>query len=333
MKMSSQQPLISIGIPVFNGEDSIERTIRSLLLQDYTNIELIVSDNGSTDSTSRIVESLAQQYPTISFYKSNKNRGLIWNFNRVFELSKGEYFMWASHDDEHASNFVSRCIDEIQKRPSAALCAPNTLATWGKDHSSIWISSLNSFVDKTETKSRYLETLKNFPAVALYGIYRSSYMKKTNLLPKVIGGDLLFIQNLSVYGDIIGFNEVLFTYNQREIWQNVTQDYQVFLGNGLMPRCYSPFLVTSYWQIKLLLNASLEVGTKIQLLWILFGYQWSRFLQKVTLKMIKFLAPQSKKRALANFMYWKFLHGPNIKVLDTEKFEERIIKPIVNMDV
>jgi len=332
MKVTPQQPLVSVGLPVYNGEATIEKTIRSLLLQDYINFELVISDNGSTDATPLIVERLAQQNPKISFYRSNENRGLIWNFNRVFELSNGEYFMWASHDDEHASNYISRCLYEIQKRPTAALCAPNTVATWGKDHSEIWVSNLGSFTDKTEPKTRYLETLKNFPAVALYGIYRSSFVKKTNLLPKVIGGDLLFIQNLSMYGDIIGFNEILFTYHQREKWNTTSQDYRVFLGKGPKPRWYLPFFVSSYWQVKLVFKASLRIPLKCQLISCLIGYQVRRLLQKIGLKLIQYLVPYAKQPTFARRMYWKYLHSPNIKVLDSEKFEERIIKPTLNLN-
>ena len=332
MKKMSQQPLVSIGLPVYNGEASIEKTIKSLLLQDYTNFELIISDNGSTDRTPWIVKKLAQQNPKIVFHRSNENRGLIWNFNRVFNLSNGEYFMWASHDDEHAKNYISSCLREIQKRPTAALCAPNTVATWGKDNTKIWVSNLGSFADKTEPKTRYLETLKHFPAVALYGIYRSSFVKKTNLLPQVIGGDLLFIQNLSMYGDIIGFNEILFTYHQRENWNTVSQDYRVFLGKGPKPRWYSPFFVLSYWQVKLVCKASLRIPLKCQLFSCLIGYQARQLLQKFGFRLISHLIPNAKKLAFAKFMYWKYLHSPNIEVLDFERFEERIIKPTMKLD-
>lgn len=332
MEMTPQKPLVSIGLPVYNGEATIEKTIKSLLLQDYVNFELVISDNGSTDATPWIAERLAQQNPKISFYRSNENHGLIWNFNRVFELSNGEYFMWASHDDEHSNNYISRCMYEIQKRPTAALCAPNTVATWGVDGSEIWVSNLDSFNDKTEPKTRYLETLKNFPAVALYGIYRSSFVKKTKLLPRVIGGDLLFIQNLSMYGDIIGFNEILFTYRQREKWNKVSQDYRVFLGKGPKPRWYSPFFVTSCWQIKSLFKASLKITTKFQLITSLIGYQARTLLLKIGLKLIKHLIPNAIKPTFAKFMYWKYLHSPNIKVLNTEKFEERVVKPTLGLD-
>ena len=181
-------------------------------------------------------------------------------------------------------------------------------------------------------KTRYLETLKNFPAVALFGIYRSSFVKKTTLLPKVIGGDLLFVQNLSMYGDIIGFNEILFTYRQREKWNKVSQDYRVFLGKGPKPRWYSPFFVTSCWQIKLLFKASLRIPTKCQLILSLIGHQARTLLLKIGLKLIKHLIPNAIKPTFAKFMYWKYLHSPNIKVLNTEKFEERVVKPTLGLD-
>jgi glycosyltransferase involved in cell wall biosynthesis len=332
MKMAPQQPLVSIGLPVYNGEATIEKTIKSLLLQDYINFEIIVSDNGSTDSTPWIVERLAQKSPKITFHRSNYNRGAIWNFNRVFELSNGEYFMWASHDDERANNYISRCLHEIQKRPTAALCAPNTVATWGKDHSGIWVSELGSFTYKTEPKTRYLETLKNFPAVALYGIYRSTFVKKTNLLPQVMGADLLFIQNLAMYGDIIGFNEILFTYHQREKWNTVDQDYRVFFGKEPKPRWYWPFFVYSYWQVKLVLKATLRFPLKCQLILCLFGYQARQLLQKIGLKLIRHLVPNAFRQTFATLVYWKYLHSPNIQVLDSEKFEERIIKPTLRLN-
>jgi hypothetical protein len=146
-----------------------------------------------------------------------------------------------------------------------------------------------------------------------------------------MGGDLLFIQNLSMYGDIVGFNEILFTYHQRETWNNASQDYRVFFGKGPKPKWYSPFFVTSYWQFKLVLNASLEIRIKVQLLLTLISYKSKLFLKKFGLKLIKYLVPAAKKAAFAKFMYWKYFHSPNINVLDIEKFENRVIKPTLNL--
>jgi glycosyltransferase involved in cell wall biosynthesis len=295
-------------------------------------VEIIISDNGSTDSTPRIVEKMANENPKIRYFRSDQNHGLVWNFNRVFRLSTGEYFMWASHDDEHADNYISRCLLEIKKEPTAALCAPNTIATWGIEKSKIWKSSLDGFENRRNPRTRYHETLRNFPAVALYGLYRSSYVNKTKLIPRVVGGDLLFIQNLSIYGDIIGFNEPLFFYHQREKWNSTNQDYYVFMGKRTKPRWYSPFLLCFYWQIKLVIHASVSRKLKSQLLLVLIAFKGKQFIQKIGLKMLKFLIPGTKKISLAKAFYWRYLHSENIEVLDHAKFEERIIKPTLKLN-
>jgi hypothetical protein len=156
-------------------------------------------------------------------------------------------------------------------------------------------------------------------------------VKKTDLLPKVIGGDLLFVQNLSIYGEIIGFDEILFTYHQREIWNDVSQDYRVFFGRGPKPKWYIPFFVTSYWQISSVFKASVSIGIKLHLFSGLISFQSKRFLQKVGLKLLKYLMPSSKKHYYSKLIYWRYLHSSNIKVLDMGKFEERVIKPTLNL--
>ena len=92
-------PLVSIGLPVYNGDTSLRAALDCLLAQDYPNIELIISDNASTDTTPKICEEYSQNENRIKYFRSKENHGAIWNFNRVFELSAGKYFMWAAYDD------------------------------------------------------------------------------------------------------------------------------------------------------------------------------------------------------------------------------------------
>ena len=85
-------PLVSIGLPVFNGDKSLENAIECLLEQDYPNFEIIISDNASTDSTQMICERYSKNESRIKYFRIEKNLGAIWNFNHVFELSSGIYF-------------------------------------------------------------------------------------------------------------------------------------------------------------------------------------------------------------------------------------------------
>src|SRR4051812_30432392 len=93
-------PLISIGLPVYNGARYIERALDTLLAQSFRDFDLVVSDNASTDETVAICERYAARDARVRICCSPINRGAGWNFNNVAKMAKGEFFAWAAHDDE-----------------------------------------------------------------------------------------------------------------------------------------------------------------------------------------------------------------------------------------
>jgi glycosyltransferase involved in cell wall biosynthesis len=84
-------PKVSIGLPVYNGEAYIQNAIDSILFQSFTDFELIISDNASTDETEKICREYADKDLRVRYYRVEQNRGAAWNFNRVFKLSSGQY--------------------------------------------------------------------------------------------------------------------------------------------------------------------------------------------------------------------------------------------------
>ncbi len=100
-------PQVSIGMPVFNGAKFINRALDSLLAQKFTDFELIISDNGSTDDTGEICKRYECNDRRIVYLRQPKNMGGLWNFNYVLKQSSGEYFMWAAADDTWEPDFIS----------------------------------------------------------------------------------------------------------------------------------------------------------------------------------------------------------------------------------
>src|SRR4051794_8907500 len=96
---TANQPLVSIGIPAYQRESYIGRALQSALSQDYKNIEILVSDNASTDKTAEIIQELAKKNPRIRFHRQSENIGLTKNFNFVLNEAKGEFFLWLGDDD------------------------------------------------------------------------------------------------------------------------------------------------------------------------------------------------------------------------------------------
>lgn len=117
-----QLPLVSIGMPVYNGSKLIRRALDSLLAQDYPNFELIISDNVSTDNTWDILQEYASRDARIKLYRNTLNKGMAYNFNRVYELATGDYFMWAAHDDWWEPIFISTCVQYLEANPDSIMC-------------------------------------------------------------------------------------------------------------------------------------------------------------------------------------------------------------------
>jgi len=121
---SMSTPRVSIGMPVYNGERYLAAALDGLLAQTFSDFELIVSDNASTDATPAICARYAARDGRIRYSRNAVNIGGAPNFRRVFHLATGEYFMWAAHDDIHAPMFVGRCVEVLDHDPTVVACYP-----------------------------------------------------------------------------------------------------------------------------------------------------------------------------------------------------------------
>lgn len=97
---------ITIGMPVYNGAKYIGEALDSLLVQTFTDFELIISDNASTDATQSICEEYARRDLRIRYVRQSENRGALANFQFVLDQAQGEFFMWAAADDKWDRDWV-----------------------------------------------------------------------------------------------------------------------------------------------------------------------------------------------------------------------------------
>jgi glycosyltransferase involved in cell wall biosynthesis len=122
--MENRKPRVSIGIPVYNGEKYLEQALESILAQTFTDFEVIISDNASTDQTQEICQAYQSRDDRIHYFRSERNLGAAPNYNRVFELSTGELFKWAAYDDLISPDFLLKCVEVLDSDPGAVLCYP-----------------------------------------------------------------------------------------------------------------------------------------------------------------------------------------------------------------
>lgn len=119
-------PFVSIGMPVYNGADVIEQAIESVLSQTFSDFELIISDNASTDGTEALCRGFAANDSRIRYIRQSTNLGAAVNFRFVLDEACGRYFMWAAADDLRSSDFLAENVGFLNTHPEyVASTCPN----------------------------------------------------------------------------------------------------------------------------------------------------------------------------------------------------------------
>lgn len=111
MSGSVRRPRVSIGLPVYNGADTLVPVVRSVLAQTWADLELVISDNASTDGTEEISRSLAAEDERIVYQRHPTNVGILNNFTSVATTASGRYLRWIGDNDSLEPTYVERCLD------------------------------------------------------------------------------------------------------------------------------------------------------------------------------------------------------------------------------
>jgi glycosyltransferase involved in cell wall biosynthesis len=206
--MSGNEPRVSIGMPLYNAERYLAETLESLLVQTFQDFELVISDNGSSDRTEEICRSYAARDNRIRYYRGETNRGAAWNHNRVFELSRGEYFKWACYDDPCAPAFLEKCIGVLDQDPSVALCYTSTVNV-DDEGQFLWMDRcLLGTCTRPHERLRTI-TDHDHNCHEIYGLIRSSALRKTRLIGSYCASDQNLLADLALRGKFHEVPEVL----------------------------------------------------------------------------------------------------------------------------
>ncbi|RED37983.1 methyltransferase family protein [Rhodopseudomonas thermotolerans] len=198
-------PRITVGLPVYNGAQYLRRAIDSILASRFTDFELIISDNGSTDETPQICREYAARDNRIKIITQPKNRGAVANFQAVVAPARGKYFMWAADDDVWLPDFMSLTSAELDAHPDAAVAMCAVKRREGAEGDVIDVLRF-PYVNKEMGGTRFgnfrLMTSSSKISLFVYGLFRTELMKKSILLfPHTLGGDRQFMCQFTLSGD------------------------------------------------------------------------------------------------------------------------------------
>lgn len=113
-------PLVSVLLPIYNGEDTLERCLEAIVAQDYPNFEVLIADDRSTDRSASIAADFAQRYPNVSFVLNEVRLGAWLNPCSIAKSARGQFVHYAEQDDVEAPNFLSTLVRVFVKHPEAS---------------------------------------------------------------------------------------------------------------------------------------------------------------------------------------------------------------------
>ena len=216
MADQQQPPRVSVGLPVYNGERYLREAIDAILGQTFKDLELIISDNASTDATEQICRGYVAIDARVRYYRNIKNRGAARNFNRVLDVARGEYFKWAAVDDLISLDNIERCVEALEQNPRGVLAY--ALATHidaaGEAFSSDGVLGPVGF--RGDRVARFKQLLHRFNddsgvsgPMILFGTYRRAALARVRPMGRYFASDLVLLAELALIGDFVEVPERL----------------------------------------------------------------------------------------------------------------------------
>ncbi len=212
--MTHPAPRVSIGIPVYNGENYLAETIDAILDQTFTDFELVIADNASTDRTEEICRSYAENDPRIRYHRQRKNLGAAPNYNDVFRRSRASYFMWMAHDDLILRTYLERCVSALDERPDCVVAYAMFRFIDGQGRA-IGAGEPRPGLASPDVAERIrhaIHAYRNGGAsdAVVFGLMRRSALMDTSLHGSYTGSDRTLLMELALLGPFYEIPEQLF---------------------------------------------------------------------------------------------------------------------------
>jgi len=196
-------PIVSIGLPVYNGERFLREAVDALLAQTLSSFELVISDNASTDGTAAICAEYAARDARVRVLHQQNNVGLMRNWNLLVGEARGRYFKWSSANDLCEPTLLERCVEALENDPEAVLCYGRSHLI-SEDGQDLGAYPHDFELTAKRPSDRYHGLLLSlFLNNAITGVVRTAVLRRTRLLRLYPGGDIPLMQEIALAGTIL----------------------------------------------------------------------------------------------------------------------------------
>ncbi|HRX87344.1 MAG TPA: glycosyltransferase family 2 protein, partial [Phycisphaerae bacterium] len=215
--MNGSAPKVSIGMPVYNGAATLAEALDALLAQTFTDFEVVINDNASTDATETICRQYAARDSRIRYERNATNLGAAGNFNRVFERARGVYFKWFACDDLLAPEYLAACVaalddggpDVVLAFPDRAILSPDGVRLAGDPYLVSGAPDDELAYDDISFP-RLMRVCGSRCPIFVFGLMRRAAVAATRGMGNYIAADLVFVAELRLIGRFRRVPQTLF---------------------------------------------------------------------------------------------------------------------------
>ncbi|MEV1248612.1 glycosyltransferase family 2 protein [Nonomuraea sp. NPDC050022] len=260
------EPPIGVGMPVYNGEPYLEGALRSVLSQKGVDFELVIADNCSTDGTEELCRELARTDPRVRYLRRERNVGITANHNKVVHETRGEFFSYATSDDEYHEDRLALLSAALRRHPAAAAAVSGveeidetgqTIGTW-RD---------TAPTDQPDPVTRLRHRLDNYDeTMHFYGLMRRDTLLRARPLEAILPADRVMISGLALLGPLVVVDELLLRHRNHPGSNSQVNHARAFRARE-MPgdqRFFLPNVEEGRALLRVIRNAPLTRGQRLR---------------------------------------------------------------------
>lgn len=249
-------PLVTVGIATYNGEETIRRALVSLESQTYGAVEVLISDDGSTDSTADICAEFVARNPNWHFLRHPGTPGMLGNYRYLLARAKGEYFTLLDQDDRREPQFLSEAVQALGRTPDRVGWVSAISVVWGgtggsSDLQQMHIDFAPAGLSSSRPVVRLRALLRRYVDIWMYGVYQTAAMRQAfSVAPESPIFPAVVLTFLVLTGPIARSNTALIEYRAKgqDRRTTVEEDLGNITRNGDRAGGHVPYAVQQAWK-------------------------------------------------------------------------------------
>lgn len=271
--MTNVVPRVTLGVPVYNGEDYLPQALDAIMAQDFTEFEVLIRDNASTDSTEDISRDFVARDERFQYARNERNVGGAVNSNMLLEAARAPLFKWVYHDDVLSPKTIGRCVETLEEAgPDTVLAFPrvnliNSVGAVTGEHDD---AELHLDMDAVEERVQGL--LVKFVTQTQFGLMRTDVARESGGTCADVAGEMVLPLALALRGKLTLVHEQLLSIREHEDRHGGDRASEAAWVNPDRPRVVFPYSRATPLFLQTISRAPLTAAQRRACQWIVLRY-------------------------------------------------------------